>query len=334
VFAIQTGADYPLMTHKLYYGLLLSIILAAIGYFAGVVLSDPTTTLAAVRHLSAPAWCGILGLSLLNYTLRYLRWDGGIRLLTARRLPHLMHAISYVAGFAFTTTPGKAGEAFRCVLLKREGIGHDASLAVLVYERVLDLATMLVLASLALFAFPRYDWLLMVTVGILAVFLASLHGGLLTSICNGLSQRFGGRIGRLLHHIGHLLAQTRALLGWRPLLGGLLVGIAAWGSEGVGLYLILHAFGLNVSLSLAVGVYALGMLAGAFSIVPGGIGGAEAMMTLCLKLLGVPLGMAVAATLVCRVATLWFAMLLGLIACAKVAARPGREPALIKVEGK
>lgn len=321
------------MTHKLYYGLLLSIILAAIVYFAGVVLSDPAATLAAVRRLGMPAASAILGLSLLNYALRYLRWDAGIRRLTGRRLPHAMHLTSYVAGFAFTTTPGKAGEAFRCVLLKREGVGHDASLAVLVYERVLDLATMLVLASLALFAFPRYNWLLLVTLAILIAFLASLHGGLLTAICNWLAQRSGGRIGRLLHHIGHLLAQTRALLGWQPLLGGLGVGIIAWGSEGVGLYLILHAFGLGVSLPLAVGVYALGMLAGAFSIVPGGIGGAEAMMTLCLKLLGVPLGMAVAATLVCRVATLWFAMLLGLIACAKAAARPGLEPALIK-EGK
>jgi uncharacterized protein (TIRG00374 family) len=47
---------------------------------------------------------------------------------------------------------------------------------------------------------------------------------------------------------------------------------------------------------------------------PGGLGGSEATMVLLLKACGVPLPMAVSATLVIRVATLWFAVLLGIIA--------------------
>ena len=61
-------------------------------------------------------------------------------------------------------------------------------------------------------------------------------------------------------------------------------------------------------------VYALAMLAGALSFLPGGLGGAEAVMVAALTLKGVDQPSAVAATIIIRLATLWFAVALGLLA--------------------
>ena len=59
------------------------------------------------------------------------------------------------------------------------------------------------------------------------------------------------------------------------------------------------------------------MLAGALSFLPGGLGGAEAIMISLLVLKGMTMPAAIAATVFIRLATLWFAVLIGLLALYK-----------------
>jgi uncharacterized protein (TIRG00374 family) len=60
-------------------------------------------------------------------------------------------------------------------------------------------------------------------------------------------------------------------------------------------------------------VFSLGSLAGALSFLPGGLGVAEGSMTGLIRVLGdVSKAGAVAATVLIRLATLWFAVALGL----------------------
>jgi len=56
------------------------------------------------------------------------------------------------------------------------------------------------------------------------------------------------------------------------------------------------------------------MLVGALSFLPGGLGGAEATMVALLILNHVDQPQSVAATILIRLATLWFAVVLGVIA--------------------
>ena len=72
--------------------------------------------------------------------------------------------------------------------------------------------------------------------------------------------------------------------------------------------------GYELPFLLAAAVYALSMLAGAASFMPGGLGGAEAAMGFMLLTLGLSGPDAVSATLICRIATLWLAVVIGLVA--------------------
>jgi uncharacterized protein (TIRG00374 family) len=68
------------------------------------------------------------------------------------------------------------------------------------------------------------------------------------------------------------------------------------------------------SLSIAVFVLAFSTVIGAVSALPGGLGAAEASIAgMLVFLIGTPKDTAAAATLLIRFATLWFAVLLGLI---------------------
>jgi uncharacterized protein (TIRG00374 family) len=69
--------------------------------------------------------------------------------------------------------------------------------------------------------------------------------------------------------------------------------------------------GLDVSLPFAFSVYSLSTLAGAISFIPGGLGSSEVVMLGLLTWTGIPEAEAVAATIIIRLATLWFAVALG-----------------------
>jgi uncharacterized protein (TIRG00374 family) len=56
------------------------------------------------------------------------------------------------------------------------------------------------------------------------------------------------------------------------------------------------------------------MLAGALSFMPGGLGGAEVVMAGLLIVAGMAESQAIAATVIIRLSTLWFAVALGAIA--------------------
>ena len=90
-----------------------------------------------------------------------------------------------------------------------------------------------------------------------------------------------------------------------------MLGLIAWGAEGVAFFFILDALAVPTSAALAVGIYSISVLAGAISFIPGGLGSTEAVMVILLKLVGATTPTAVAATLICRLATLWFAVAIG-----------------------
>jgi uncharacterized protein (TIRG00374 family) len=87
--------------------------------------------------------------------------------------------------------------------------------------------------------------------------------------------------------------------------------LIAWSAEGLAFFIVLERMGESTPLALAVSIYALSMLAGALSFMPGGLGGAEAAMVGLLVWQGMDAGAAIAATLIIRLTTLWFAVIIG-----------------------
>jgi uncharacterized protein (TIRG00374 family) len=259
----------------------------------------------------------VLGLSLTNYGLRFSRWHYYLHKLGCR-LPMRADLLIYIGGFALTTTPGKAGELARTLWLQPYGVAPSRSIAVFFSERLQDFVAILLLCCLGLSWYPGGRWLLLAALGlpVAALVLLYLPGSARAmnrwSETNRQGQR--SRMAVLVHRMTEILAHTRGCLTPVPLLIGLVIGIAAWSAEGWGFAILLVALGHPLTLATAFSIYAFSMLTGAASFLPGGLGGSEAAMIVLLRLTGVPLGVAVSATLLIRLATLWFAVLLGIIA--------------------
>ncbi len=282
-------------------------------YLGFSIWGDGEAVLDAIRTIGWANIALVLALSLANYALRFARWH----LYTRWQGFHIAlwrNCAIYLGGFAFTVSPGKAGEAVRGLYMVREGVPHATSLAMLFVERLGDLMAVLVLSTLVLAMRPDLYWVLGLALLLLIGFflLASssrMHAGL-----RQLGAHVGLRIGPMLNWLGGLFEQAGTLLTPRRLAVIFALGLVAWAAEGYGLWILVSSFGNGVTPGLAIGIYSLAVLAGAAAIfMPGGLGGTEAAMTALLVASGLALPVAIAITLLCRLATLWFAVVIGAV---------------------
>jgi uncharacterized protein (TIRG00374 family) len=94
------------------------------------------------------------------------------------------------------------------------------------------------------------------------------------------------------------------------------LGLVAWGASSVAFVYLLDHLGISLPIVRAVGIYPLSMMAGAASMLPGGLGSTEATIVALLSAEGVELSLALLAAVGIRLATLWFAIICGLVSMA------------------
>jgi uncharacterized protein (TIRG00374 family) len=298
-------------------GLTLSVVFAVVGYFAFSLWGGWEEVRDSLAQVTWGDLLLLLLLSLVNYLLRFVRWRKFLRL-QGYSVPELANLRVYLSGFALTTTPGKAGEALRSLLLKPFGVSYPHSLAALLAERLGDLMAVLLLACVGLYAYEpaRPVVAVMAIFFIFGIWLLQQHA-LLGRIEQWLTRRFHQRLAHIISGFIDTLRHSGGLLSLPLLSYSLWLGVIAWGAEGLAFYYLLQVMGADVSLVVAMFIYAFAMLIGAISFLPGGLGGAEVTMTALLMLNGMDNGAAVAATLLIRLTTLWFAVVLGLLAMLK-----------------
>lgn len=249
-------------------------------------------------------------LSLLAYILRFSRWQYFLHVFNKPvRLTNSI--LIYFSGFALAMTPGKVGELLRCAYLKPYKISYKRSSAMFVVERLLDVISMLCLSVLAAGYFTdKLNFLYLILAIALTVLVFLVNPRLILKQRKIISKT-GSRLVRAYRHILDMLIHTGRILKPLPLVGGLGLGIVAWFLDGAGFYYIMSHFVTDAQITTIVGIYALSILLGAFSFMPGGVGATEALMYGFLHLFGVQPEHAVVIIILSRLTTIWFAVLLG-----------------------
>jgi uncharacterized protein (TIRG00374 family) len=293
-----------------------ALLIAVLLYVAGIVVAASFVderTLRSTLGLPLGIVLALLGLSLVNYVVRGWRW-----LVLSRHLelgvPARANLLYYFAGYCFTATPGKAGEAVRLWFLRfGHAVPYGRSLPLMVADRILDTWAVLIISVASIAGFAQYRWHGLALVGLIGLasipvvfprrfepVLTSLHG-----VVPG--------HGRLFVKLRRVVRVMADLSHWRTY--GLTLGptVIGWLAESAALYVLLRHFGADIGFANAVFIFSFSMIVGAVSMLPGGLGSTEATMVILLKALGVELGVALAATAIVRVTTFWFAVAIGML---------------------
>lgn len=285
------------------------VVLAGISLYAGT-----DQVWAHVRALPAGLILAMLGLSLINYGLRAWRWHWFGQGLGVT-IPFGRNLLYFVAGFALTTTPGKAGEALRLWLIERcHGYAYERITPMFVGDRFSDMVAILLLCLAGVGAFSGYANITAIAAVVLVlVLIPFLRPSLLMRLVLIAYAMLGGRWPRLFAKLRVALRETARLFTFRLFGLGLLAALIGWCAEAWAFALLLQALGADVSVQQAVFIFTFAMIAGTIAMLPGGLGGTEAVMIGLLAAIGVGFDTALVATAVIRLTTLWFATGLGFV---------------------
>lgn len=270
-------------------------------------------TIEAIGRLSTMQFAILFGLSLMNYGFRATRWHIYTRA-THIRLPFLTNVRHYLGGFALTATPGRVGELIRLRWIWREtGRRPDSTGSLVIIDRAADLAAVGLLLSFAVAASTagiEGAW----TVSLVALLIAwiATRPVLFRSIVTT-GWRFIGKFPRFFALFRRAANGLAVFSQPKVFATATVLGMLGWAAESYAFYLLLNWMGAEISLPIAFAVFFFSMLSGSASGLPGGIGGAEASMIALLALNSVPLEIAIPATAIIRLTTLWFAIVIGLL---------------------
>lgn len=302
-------------------GLARKVILAAAfgaAIFAGLALySDIPKLQQAAAGFSWEAF--VIGLTLAagNYGIRIGRWQYYLHILGVR-IPLLESSLVFLSGFVMSVTPGKVGEVLKSLLLyESRGISFSRTAPIVVAERLTDLIALVLLTALGSLAFEH---------GVSVAAGGAVIVGFLLLMCSyrplgHALLRFAHRLPLISRIADKLWVAYDSLLNMTrpgPLLWSTLLATLAWGLECASLYYIVHGFaGVTMGWEAATFAYASSTIIGALAMMPGGLGVTEVGMTGLIQSLGngaMTPAVATATTILVRVATLWFAVVLGAIA--------------------
>lgn len=284
-----------------------------LGYLGYAVFRGFSETADALVRFGWAWYLPVLLLTLVNYGLRYLKWHYLLGLLGIP-VPHRTNAWIFLAGLAMVISPAKAGEVVKPWMVQQvNGAPYTRTLPALVTERGTDGLAVVILAAISVSTYAADQvWLIATTLAGIAAVVVTLSVKPLAHAVLDLLGRVGflhGAIDRL----RETYDATWTCLRPGPLAITLSLSLAAWAAEGVGAWLVFRGLGREVPLDAAMFLYAFATVFGAPS--PGGMGMADAALVEgAIGILKVPAGEALAASLLVRVATLWFGVLLGALA--------------------
>lgn len=311
---MSNSPTHPVMQGWRFRTMVLIVILSALGYLAFSLWGGWKEMLTALATIGVIGTLTALALSLVNYLVRFVLWQKYLAIL-GHRVYWQESLRIYIAGYSLTILPGKAGETIRSIFLKKHGMSYAESLAAFFSEQFSNLISVILLVLIGLWMYPQAQPLLVILVCIILTMLFVLQQSKWLKALQALVQRkLPGKPAHLISHSIEIVLHSKRCFSLSMLLYGIALGLVAWGAQALAFYYIMHVLGSDMSLQTAFFIYAFSMLVGAISFLPGGLGGTEATMVGLLMLNHIAQPQAVAATILIRIATLWFAVALGVLA--------------------
>ncbi len=301
-------------TRSVYRIMFPGLILGVLSFLILMFLGDPSLISAYFVSFKWQYFALALGFNLLYHFLRFqkqnfhLGQSGFKSFSVAQRVKH------FLSGIVLSASPLRVSESYRSVWLNQaSGIPLNTADSLHLIDRLSDILSVLVLAIAGSLAFPSFiPFFLLVFILFLATtFSLKINPA---NIKNGKSIQ---SLKLVSQQIRHYVESNPKAFSIFSMTVSLTLGILSWLSLGAALFSILIGLGLQASLvliAIACLVLSFSMLMGLVSNLPGGLGVIElAIAALLTILLNFQPELAVAATILFRLATFWIDLLFGIL---------------------
>lgn len=286
--------------------------------YAGIALATDVRALSGtLAAFPVAVFAGALGLSVINYIFRWSKWQLYLRVLDCE-VDRASSVVIFLAGFTMSITPGKVGEVLKSVLLAQShGYPVSHTGPIVIAERLTDLLGLFVIAAFGIAVFDYGRWAFAAILGAVVVGMLVVSSERAMFAMLDLVARVPV-VAKVRPKLEQAYRSTRLLLAPRVLAVGTVLSTVSWSMEAAAFYWIIETLGGTAEPLLAAFIFAMTTILGAVSFLPGGLGVTEGSMIGALMLFGVFTDevTAASATYLIRIATLWFAVVLGVGALA------------------
>ncbi|MCE5213299.1 MAG: flippase-like domain-containing protein [Methanobacterium sp.] len=288
----------------------LIILFAVVIYLLMGIYANFNDLLAALEKFNWIYLPLILLLVTLGYFIRFIKWNFFLRNVDVH-LPLKENLFVFFSGLSMIITPAKAGEIWKGWLIKEiNGASLSKTIPVVIVDRITDVIGLIILSLLGIFYYKSGVNLLLILVVIFALFILAIKS---EKISQHLISILEKRAGKYSGNIKDMHQNFQKSLNWKYLLGNSIISVLAWFTECLAIFLVIYGFGENIGIVLSTFVFSFASLAGAVSLIPGGLGVAEATLSGLLVIFGLSSTIAVGAALIMRFATLWYGAILGFL---------------------
>lgn len=293
------------------------VILAGAIWSILILLTDAGDILNSVKHISTKRMLLVFSLSAANYWLRIVRFHWFSTRVSQRPMKRDLNAIIFFSGLSMNLTPARIGEVVKAYFQHRFfGESFSRMAPIVFFERLTDGLAMLLLMSIGVLTFRIGSGAFSALVAVALLVIAALHNRPLGESLITLARRFplGTAAAAPLRRA---LTASYRLTSLTPVLGGTLLGLAAWVLEASGLWLLAGSVGAPMTLSTLYTswfIFAVSAAFGFLSVIPAGLGINEiSTIGLLERLMGINYPDALVMTFAFRVVTLWLGVFLGLV---------------------
>jgi uncharacterized membrane protein YbhN (UPF0104 family) len=312
------------------HGVELTVVFGVAIFFALVVAADAGAVRAAFRRFDWRVLPVVMGLTTGGFVFRFWKWEYFLRKLGIR-VPLVTSLLVFVSGLMMVITPMKGGGVWKGWLLKdTDDVPISRVVSVVVAERATDLLALSALASIGVVLYNRSA----VAVGVLVAFFLAIilvvqWRGLCLAVLEGLQSL--PVVGDHADPLVTAYEDSYTLFQLRPLSASFGLSLLAWVTEGLSLWVVLRGFDVPADPLVGLSVFGIGSVVGGVSMLPGGLGAAEASIAGLLVAFGYDRATAASATIVVRVGTLWYGAAFGALGFAlfklrqRSRARPGES---------
>ena len=293
--------------------LVVAFVLVAIALWGGDSFIDH------VQQVPPKVLVVLMLASLVENVLRIYRYKIFAKVLKLN-VPWPRMVLYYVAGMALLPTPGKVGVVLRLWLLHHHhGILYRRSAPLLIMDLVTDTLAMMLLIVLGIMGMGHVKGAvlgLLLMGGVMGALVVILVFPKLALMGVKMMYRVTG------HHKARLFAGLQALvrllhrtMSLRVLAIRTSFSFVAWGGFGLALSYAMMAMGYDPHWLLGGFAVSLSTVMGVASMMPAGVGGAEASMAgVIVHMGGVPWATALILTVLVRTALIWIPVIIGFIA--------------------
>ena len=287
----------------------LVLIFAVVVYVVMGVYADLGDLLTALESFDWRFIILLLGLTTLGYLIRFVRWDYFLRGVGVK-LNIRDNLFVYISGLSMTITPAKAGEIWKGWLIRDiNGESLSKTVPVVISDRLTDILALVFLSLLGILYYKQGAYILVTILILFAGFVLAVRSEAVSNILIRVLEKRAGKYSKDVESMHQTFKET---LTPKKLVVTTVLGLMAWFMECLALYLAVAGFGDHLGMVVSTFTFSFASLAGALSMIPGGLGVAEATLSGLLQFFGLTATLSVGVAIIIRFATLWYGTFLGL----------------------